>query len=206
MWRPRDVRERVARVQRPDHRERGAIGERARAVQLAEQGERRNRPEREAALDALDRQLVSARLLLVRDRVHRGAHPTNPACRARDGCREPCIRRIVPDHLSDAAPRTDVVGGQASGREYTAPLASRVTLGRGAGCDIRLDDDAVAEVQCEFMWLDDAVYVRDLAAESPTLVGGAQLRVPRPIEDRDTLRVGHTELRLIIEPARSAVV
>ncbi|MBK7674252.1 MAG: VWA domain-containing protein [Candidatus Accumulibacter sp.] len=92
-----------------------------------------------------------------------------------------------------------VVGGSQSGRRYEARLYDRIFLGNGAKCEICIDDDdEVAETQCEFSWVANSVHVRSLAGNLPTIAGGGQLRGSRRIDDRETIRVGRTELRILI--------
>lgn len=93
-----------------------------------------------------------------------------------------------------------VVGGGRLAKTYEVPLRTTVLLGRGSECQIRLDDEEIAEAQCEFSWVNDRVYVRDVSPSSATFVGGGRLRVPRPIETEETIRVGRTELRILIRP------
>lgn len=84
-------------------------------------------------------------------------------------------------------------------RNYQAALLGSVLLGHGPQCQIRIQDDPeVSEQQCEFFWSDERVFVRPIDPDGQTYVGGGRLRAQRPIENEEVMRVGRTNLRLLL--------
>lgn len=92
-------------------------------------------------------------------------------------------RRIppaAPPALGEAqrvsASRVAVRGASGSlcGRSFT--LTEPKVVGRGAGCDIRIDDPALAERQCQFELHADRVILRSLADSDFITVNGVQVR------------------------------
>ncbi|MFN7916980.1 MAG: VWA domain-containing protein [Vicinamibacterales bacterium] len=99
-----------------------------------------------------------------------------------------------------ASLRFIVVGGRDSGRAYQAQLRDRLLIGRGAGCDVRLEsEEGVADQHAEVTWADGHAYLRNVAPTGSTLVNGVPIRAPRAIEHRDTIRVGRIELRVLLD-------
>jgi len=66
------------------------------------------------------------------------------------------------------------VSGSLFGRSYT--LTEPKTIGRGAGCDIRIDDPALAERHAQFELHGDRVILRSLDASEGSRVNGVPVR------------------------------
>lgn len=66
------------------------------------------------------------------------------------------------------------VSGNLYGRSYT--LTEPKAIGRGAGCDIRIDDPALAERHAQFELHGDRVILRALDASEGSLVNGVPVR------------------------------
>ncbi len=92
-----------------------------------------------------------------------------------------------------------VVGGSSDVRHYQAALSGNVLLGYGPQCQIRIQNDPeMSEQQCEFFWSNEKVFVRPIDPDGQTYVGGGRLRATRPIEHEEVLRVGRTNLRMLV--------
>lgn len=78
--------------------------------------------------------------------------------------------------IDDADPRVVLrgVGGQYHGRSFT--LAQPRLVGRGADCDIRIDDPAFAERHARIERHGDQILLRDLCKGEGTLVNGEPVR------------------------------
>lgn len=95
--------------------------------------------------------------------------------------------------------RLVVMGGRDSGRAYDARLYDRLVVGGAAGCEVQVvGDPDVADRHCELAPVEGRIYVRAFEPGRPTWRNGAEVRVPQPIETNDTLRVGGTEMRVLI--------
>jgi len=88
-----------------------------------------------------------------------------------------------------------IVQGAQTGE--SAELAGGVVLiGRGADCQLILDDDYVSTRHARVVAADGGVYVEDLGSTNGTYVNGARLTAPTSISLPDTVRIGRTILRL----------
>jgi pSer/pThr/pTyr-binding forkhead associated (FHA) protein len=110
-------------------------------------------------------------------------------------------RRMVREVLGAVGPGKNpptlrIVDGPQAGRRFEiSPGGRPMTIGRGEGCDIRLEDrDASREhARVERDWA--GVVVEDLGAKNPILLGGAPLQAPQRLRHGDLLLVGSTTLR-----------
>ena len=68
-----------------------------------------------------------------------------------------------------------------------------VTLGRGEGCVLPLDDPALSRTHCQFEQLGGAVYVRDLNSRNGTRLRGELVRRAR-LDEGDEVQVGNTRV------------
>ena len=93
-------------------------------------------------------------------------------------------------------PRVLVVtqGGQAG---QSAALADGVIMiGRGADCQIILDDDYVSTRHARVVSGENGVYVEDLGSTNGSYVNGQRITAPTTITMSDTVRIGRTILKL----------
>ena len=94
------------------------------------------------------------------------------------------------------APRvlTITQGSQAG---QSAALADGVILiGRGADCQIILDDDYVSTRHARVVSGENGVYVEDLGSTNGSYVNGQRITAPTTITMSDTVRIGKTILKL----------
>lgn len=105
---------------------------------------------------------------------------------------------------SEGAAVTCYFRGHDAPPPMVIPLHDRALIGSDPSCDIVVPgDDEVAAVHGELMWRDGRVMLRRLA-EQTTLVNGGTIGMGTmavyPLDNGDLLRLGRTEMRVIIAP------
>jgi two-component system, cell cycle response regulator len=86
--------------------------------------------------------------------------------------------------------------GSSIGRRY--PLgASTLVLGRGEGCDIRIQDNSVSRKHAQIEPTTDDYVVQDLGSTNGTFVNDMATTAPRRLKDGDYLRVGNCIYRFL---------
>jgi Inner membrane component of T3SS, cytoplasmic domain len=79
----------------------------------------------------------------------------------------------------------------------SAALADGVILiGRGADCQINLDDDYVSTRHARVVSGENGVYAEDLGSTNGSYVNGQRITAPTTITMSDTVRIGKTILKL----------
>ena len=85
-------------------------------------------------------------------------------------------------------------GNQAG---LTAELSAGVVMiGRGADCQLILDDDYVSTRHARVVSTPNGNYVEDLGSTNGTYVNGQRITAPTTITLADTVRIGKTILKL----------
>ena len=85
-------------------------------------------------------------------------------------------------------------GNQAG---LSADLAGGVIMiGRGADCQLILEDDYVSTRHARVVSTPDGIYVEDLGSTNGTYVNGQRITAPTTITLADTVRIGKTILKL----------
>jgi predicted component of type VI protein secretion system len=77
-------------------------------------------------------------------------------------------------------------------------------VGRGSGCDHRLDDPTVSRRHCLFSQREGRAWVEDLGSRNGTLLNEAPLTEARPVADGDRLRLGRLALHVRLQEAPAA--
>jgi pSer/pThr/pTyr-binding forkhead associated (FHA) protein len=86
---------------------------------------------------------------------------------------------------------------QGSQTGQSAALADGVIMiGRGADCQIILDDDYVSTRHARVVSGENGVYVEDLGSTNGSYVNGQRITAPTTITMSDTVRIGRTILKL----------
>ena len=98
-----------------------------------------------------------------------------------------------------AAGRLVVTAGAANGPVKTGAVhdidSAAVTMGRGPGNDIALDDDFASSFHARVESRRDGVWIEDVGSTNGTFVNGVRLSRPRKLALGDLVRVGETDLR-----------
>jgi pSer/pThr/pTyr-binding forkhead associated (FHA) protein len=85
-------------------------------------------------------------------------------------------------------------GNQAG---LSADLAGGVVMiGRGADCQLILEDDYVSTRHARVITAPTGIYIEDLGSTNGTYVNGHRITAPTTITLADTVRIGKTILRL----------
>jgi pSer/pThr/pTyr-binding forkhead associated (FHA) protein len=71
-----------------------------------------------------------------------------------------------------------------------------IMIGRGADCQLILDDDYVSTRHARVVGSPTGIYVEDLGSTNGTYVNGQRITAPTTITLSDTVRIGKTMLRL----------
>ena len=69
-------------------------------------------------------------------------------------------------------------------------------IGRGADCQLILDDDYVSTRHARVVGGEDGIYVEDLGSTNGTYVNGQRITAPTMITLADTVRIGKTIMKL----------
>ena len=82
-------------------------------------------------------------------------------------------------------------------RGETFVLTDELTIGRGGGCGIVLDDGFVSQVHARLYLRDGNAYVEDLGSRNGTLVNGQALQGALQLRRGDRIQFGQTTLEAV---------
>ena len=101
-----------------------------------------------------------------------------------------------------APPRLTVEVSHRGIRPAVCPVAADwAVVGSAADCDVRLLDPSASNYHCSLLSTRGGVWVVDLLGLGGVRLNGTPVRLA-PVRDGDELRVGHSRLRLRVEPVR----
>lgn len=87
------------------------------------------------------------------------------------------------------------VAGQ--GRQAVLLNQGDVVLGRDVNADVQVVKDREASQKHAALYLENGIpMVRDLGSVNGTHLNGTRIRRPEPLHDRDTIRIGRTDLKI----------
>jgi hypothetical protein len=102
------------------------------------------------------------------------------------------VRKAKPERR--AGGRLVVVGESGDGASHALDSAA-VTVGRGPGNDIALDDEYASTQHARLEPRADGVWIEDIGSTNGTAVNGVRLIGTRKLELGDVVRIGGTDLR-----------
>ena len=116
----------------------------------------------------------------------RAPAPTPPAPAAQTPSARPVerTRRGGPGRIRILEP--------VSRRGETFAVTDELTVGRGGGCGVVLDDGFVSQVHARLYRRDGSVYVEDLASRNGTLLNGQPLQGAIKLKRGDQVQFGQT--------------
>jgi len=97
---------------------------------------------------------------------------------------------------SQPSPLTVRVHVDGTAKPRAMYLATNTVVGRGAECDLRLDDTFVSQEHARIFAKDGSWYVEDLGSTNGTFVNEQRLAAPAMLTTGDRVRVGTTVLEL----------
>jgi pSer/pThr/pTyr-binding forkhead associated (FHA) protein len=107
--------------------------------------------------------------------------PPRPPRRAKRQRGEPRVLMISQGNQAGLA--ADLAGGM-------------IMIGRGADCQLILEDDYVSTRHARVVSTPNGIYVEDLGSTNGTYVNGQRITAPTTITLADSVRIGKTILRL----------
>ena len=105
-----------------------------------------------------------------------GLHPAGAALESHGG----------PAHL-----RVETAPGFPAGAVYD--ISRGATMGRGASCEIQLEDNFASTNHARLIPQGDSVVLEDLGSTNGTYLNGQALTGPQPLHDGDRIRIGDSE-------------
>jgi FHA domain len=97
---------------------------------------------------------------------------------------------------SQPNPVTLMVHVDGATRPRAMYVATNTVIGRGAECDLRLDDTFVSQEHARIFAKDGSWYVEDLGSTNGTFVNEQRLSAPAMLTTGDRIRIGTTVLEL----------
>jgi pSer/pThr/pTyr-binding forkhead associated (FHA) protein len=93
-------------------------------------------------------------------------------------------------------PRALTITQGAQAGETATFVDNVILIGRGADCQLILEDDYVSTRHARVVAGDEGPYVEDLGSTNGTYVNGQRITAPTSVSLVDTIRIGKTVLKL----------
>jgi FHA domain len=97
---------------------------------------------------------------------------------------------------SQPSPMTVMIHADGTAKPRAMYLATNTVIGRGAECELRVDDTFVSQEHARIFAKDGSWYVEDLGSTNGTFVNEQRLAAPAMLTTGDRIRVGTTVLEL----------
>ncbi len=97
-----------------------------------------------------------------------------------------------------------ITAGLRSG-EFFAVETQDVIAGRGATCQLRLEDHGVSRQHASFHWRLDGLWIRDLGSLNGTFVNGQRVIGERLLTPADRVHLGYARLRYSLEEEHEVI-
>lgn len=101
--------------------------------------------------------------------------------------------------------RFEIVSGPERGATFLFHDPARLTLGRGAGCDLALHDEECSRQHAVITRVGEEYWIEDLESKNGTIVNGTRIE-RHLLRSRDTITLGSTRLRLTELPGTTHTV
>ena len=92
-----------------------------------------------------------------------------------------------------------VMNGRDAGKGLTATPGPSIYMGRAATNQLRIRDSLASRVHCRIEVTADGLTLHDNQSGNGTFVNGERVQVIRRLEDGDTIQLGSTQVRVLIE-------
>jgi sigma-B regulation protein RsbU (phosphoserine phosphatase) len=90
--------------------------------------------------------------------------------------------------------------GEPAGSKF--PFDHDLVIGRDSACDVSIADRTVSRHHAKLRWNNGECYVADLGSANGTFVNARRLLKPAQLRDGDTIVVGGTQFRVLLETGR----
>jgi hypothetical protein len=107
----------------------------------------------------------------------------------------PRRREPPPEPRPGVQPRLEVVAAMGHQPGSAFDIANGVTLGRGDGADILVDDPFASSAHARIFPRGDFMYIEDMGSTNGTYLNGRQLHAEERLNGSDLIRIGDSEYR-----------
>ena len=95
-----------------------------------------------------------------------------------------------------------ITAGSMAGISIALP--NSLTIGKGKGCNLQLNDDGIAELHCQIYKQGDNFFVKNLESEEKTFVNDKEVN-EHPLSVKDCIRIGTVRMEFCAEEDRPPI-